>query len=128
QVKPRELERARWMRREVGRRLTAALESVDVIVSPTTTGVATEYPDDALSDGEIDDHLFAGRVAFTYAANLAGLPAVQGPCGFVDGLPVGLQLMGPPGAEARLLSLAAEVERATAVPRAGAWDLLGQPD
>jgi len=43
---------------------------------------------------------------FTVSANLSGLPAMSLPCGFVDGLPVGLQLVGPAQQEARLLNLA----------------------
>ncbi len=41
--------------------------------------------------------------ALTAAANLAGLPALSLPCGFSRGLPVGLQLMGPPLSEERIL-------------------------
>ena len=41
---------------------------------------------------------------YTIGANLAGLPAISIPCGFVAGLPVGLQLIGPHFAEERLLN------------------------
>ena len=43
---------------------------------------------------------------FTVSANLAGIPAVSVPAGFVDGLPVGLQLIGPRGSETRALQIA----------------------
>ena len=43
---------------------------------------------------------------YTIGANLAGLPGVSVPCGFVDGLPMGLQLIGPHFAEAKLLNAA----------------------
>jgi aspartyl-tRNA(Asn)/glutamyl-tRNA(Gln) amidotransferase subunit A len=49
--------------------------------------------------------------------NLAGLPALSVPCGFDGaGLPVGLQVVGPPYAEARLLRVARAVERAVGGP------------
>jgi aspartyl-tRNA(Asn)/glutamyl-tRNA(Gln) amidotransferase subunit A len=50
---------------------------------------------------------------YTIGANLAGLPALSAPCGFVDGLPVGLQLVAPPLQEARLLAATHQFQRAT---------------
>ncbi len=50
---------------------------------------------------------------YTIGANLAGLPAMSIPCGFVRNLPVGLQLVAPPLAEARLLKVAHHFQRAT---------------
>ena len=44
---------------------------------------------------------------------LAGLPVVSAPCGFVDGMPMGLALAGRPGAEATVLRAAAAFQRAT---------------
>ena len=43
---------------------------------------------------------------YTIAANLAGLPGISVSCGLVDGLPVGLQIVGPTFAEARLFTAA----------------------
>src|SRR5437763_1779239 len=50
---------------------------------------------------------------YTIGANLAGLPAVSIPCGFVQGLPVGLQIVGPHFSEARVLSAAHAFQRVT---------------
>jgi aspartyl-tRNA(Asn)/glutamyl-tRNA(Gln) amidotransferase subunit A len=48
------------------------------------------------------------------AANLAGVPGVSVPCGLSDeGLPVGLQVLGPRGSDARLLAAAAAFQRET---------------
>ena len=44
--------------------------------------------------------------ACTLPVNMAGLPGISIPCGLSDGLPVGLQLIGPAWSEARLLALA----------------------
>jgi aspartyl-tRNA(Asn)/glutamyl-tRNA(Gln) amidotransferase subunit A len=50
---------------------------------------------------------------YTIGANLAGLPGVSLPCGFVDGLPMGLQLIGPHFAEAKLLNAGHLFQQAT---------------
>ncbi|MFY1636058.1 amidase [Solwaraspora sp. WMMB335] len=66
-----------------------------------------------------------------YAAawNMAGLPALVVPAGLrPDGLPVGVQLVGPPGSEVRLLAVAGQLEMAAPWPRhAPAWPLVGTP-
>ena len=50
----------------------------------------------------------------TVAANLAGIPAVSIPCGQTEeGLPLGLQLWGPPGSEGRLLDVAGRIAETT---------------
>ncbi|SCL25055.1 amidase [Micromonospora inyonensis] len=51
-------------------------------------------------------------LALTSPWSVMGLPAISVPAGEVDGLPVGLQLVGPPGAEPHLLQLAATLESA----------------
>jgi aspartyl-tRNA(Asn)/glutamyl-tRNA(Gln) amidotransferase subunit A len=52
-----------------------------------------------------------GHALFTAFANAAGLPAVAVPCGFADGLPVGLQLVAAEGRDTELLALAAQFEQ-----------------
>jgi amidase len=62
--------------------------------------------------------MMAVRMPCTQAWNLAGLPAVVAPV-LIAGRPVGVQLVGRPGAEADLLAAAAKLERRS-VPMAGA--------
>jgi aspartyl-tRNA(Asn)/glutamyl-tRNA(Gln) amidotransferase subunit A len=50
---------------------------------------------------------------YTIGANLAGLPGMSVPCGFVDGLPMGLQLIGPHFSEAKLLNAAHRFQQQT---------------
>ena len=50
---------------------------------------------------------------FTIGANLAGLPAISVPAGLVDGLPVGMQLIGSRFGEAQLLNIAHQFQRRT---------------
>jgi len=57
---------------------------------------------------------------FTFVANSTGCPAASVPCGLVDGLPVGLQIIGPPGDEAMVLRACHAVE--------AALPALGRPD
>ncbi|HXA57697.1 MAG TPA: amidase family protein [Streptosporangiaceae bacterium] len=48
-----------------------------------------------------------------YPGNLAGLPALSVPCGFSDGLPVGLHVMGPPLDDESVLRVGLAYQRAT---------------
>jgi aspartyl-tRNA(Asn)/glutamyl-tRNA(Gln) amidotransferase subunit A len=94
--------RASRVRSLVARDFEDAFERVDVIATPAT-------PTTAFRLGErLDDPLAMYLSdAFTVPANLAGLPALSVPCGLdPQGLPVGLQLVGPPLSEGRLLSVA----------------------
>jgi aspartyl-tRNA(Asn)/glutamyl-tRNA(Gln) amidotransferase subunit A len=50
---------------------------------------------------------------YTVPTSLAALPALSMPCGFVDNLPVGLQLIGPAFREDTILSVAAQFQQIT---------------
>ncbi|MGH8252133.1 MAG: Asp-tRNA(Asn)/Glu-tRNA(Gln) amidotransferase subunit GatA [Steroidobacteraceae bacterium] len=78
-----------------------AFEAVDVLMGPTTPTAA--FPIGAKTNDPITMYL---NDIYTIGANLAGLPAVSVPCGMVDGLPVGLQVIGPHFSEDRLLAAA----------------------
>ena len=83
-----------------------AFETVDVIAAPTVPGPAFEI------GSKLDDPMAMYRSdIMTLPASLAGLPCMSVPCGFVEGLPVGLQLIAPPFKEERLLRVAATYER-----------------
>ena len=56
---------------------------------------------------------FFGQTLWLTVLNLAGLPGISMPCGFVDGLPVGLQLIGPHFSEAKLLNAGHAYQQAT---------------
>jgi amidase len=62
-----------------------------------------------VDDVEFDSYI--GWLVLTYAITLTASPAISVPCGFTRaGLPVGLQMIGPPRGEAALLSAAALIE------------------
>jgi aspartyl-tRNA(Asn)/glutamyl-tRNA(Gln) amidotransferase subunit A len=99
---------AQKVRRLISDDFRRAYESVDVILGPTATDVAFKLG--AKTDDPVAMYL---NDIYTIAANLAGIPAMSLPCGFVDGLPVGFQLMGNYFDEARLLNVAHQYQQAT---------------
>jgi aspartyl-tRNA(Asn)/glutamyl-tRNA(Gln) amidotransferase subunit A len=100
--------KAQKVRRLITDDFRAAFAKVDLVAGPTT-------PTPAFAIGaKIDDPvtMYLNDI-YTIGANLAGLPGLSTPCGFVDGLPMGLQLIGPHFSEAKLLSAAHHYQRAT---------------
>jgi len=100
--------KAQKVRRLINEDFRAAFRAVDLLVSPTT-------PTPAFAIGaKVDDPvtMYLNDI-YTIGANLAGLPGISMPCGFVDGLPMGLQLIGPHFSEARLLGAAHQFQRVT---------------
>jgi aspartyl-tRNA(Asn)/glutamyl-tRNA(Gln) amidotransferase subunit A len=85
-----------------------AFRDVDFVAGPTTPSPAF-----GLGQKTSDPIEMYLNDIYTIGANLAGLPAVSIPCGFVRNLPVGLQLVAPPLQEARLLKVAHHFQRAT---------------
>jgi aspartyl-tRNA(Asn)/glutamyl-tRNA(Gln) amidotransferase subunit A len=100
--------KAQSVRTLVRREFAAAFARVDLIVAPTTPNVAFKH-------GEKEDPLsmYLNDV-FTIPGNLAGIPGLSVPCGFsVTGLPIGLQVLGRPLDEPRVLRAAYAYEQAT---------------
>jgi aspartyl-tRNA(Asn)/glutamyl-tRNA(Gln) amidotransferase subunit A len=101
-------------------RLAAVFAHHDLILTPATA--ALPWP-----AGQTHPAIIAGRVVgprehavFTAFANAAGLPAVALPCGSVQGLPTGFQLVARSGSDSLLLALALQYEQAH--PWASLWD------
>jgi aspartyl-tRNA(Asn)/glutamyl-tRNA(Gln) amidotransferase subunit A len=85
-----------------------AFTEVDLLLGPTTPTTAF-----GLGDKTSDPITMYLNDIYTIGANMAGLPAMSLPCGFADGLPVGVQLIGPHFAEGRLLAAAHAYQRET---------------
>jgi aspartyl-tRNA(Asn)/glutamyl-tRNA(Gln) amidotransferase subunit A len=101
--------KAQQVRRLIARDFAAAFGQCDLIMGPTTP--TTAFAIGAKMDDPVQMYL---NDIFTIPAPLAGLPALSVPCGFdAKGLPVGLQMMGPHFAEARLLGAAHRYQQAT---------------
>ena len=100
--------KAQKVRQLISRDFKSAFEKVDVILGPTT-------PTPAFALGEkIEDPItmYLNDI-YTIGANLAGLPGMSVPCGFVDNLPVGLQIIGPHFSEEVLLRCAHQYQLLT---------------
>ena len=93
--------KAQQLRRMIKNDFQTAFDSVDLILGPTTPEVAFKIG--AKTDDPVSMYL---QDIYTIALNLAGLPGLSLPAGFVDGLPVGMQLIGNYFDEARLLQVA----------------------
>jgi len=93
--------KAQQVRQLISQDFKAAFADVDLIAGPTTPTPA--FALGAKTDDPIQMYL---NDIYTIGANLAGLPGLSVPCGLVDGLPVGLHLVGAHFAESTLLRTA----------------------
>jgi aspartyl-tRNA(Asn)/glutamyl-tRNA(Gln) amidotransferase subunit A len=100
---------AQKVRTLIGREFAAAFERFDVLVSPTSPTVA--FPLGARTESPIAMYL---SDVLTIPPNMAGLPGLSIPCGLSEGLPVGLQLIGPEFSENTLFRAGHALERALA--------------
>ncbi len=106
--------KAQQVRTLIGRDYEKAFERADLVAMPTSPTPAFR-----LGERAADPLQMYLADVFTVSANLAGLPAISMCCGFTrDRLPIGLQLTGPPLAEAALLRAADAYERDTPWARA----------
>lgn len=93
---------ARRLQAELRDRVEALFQQVDVLLAPSVPFVAP-HEDPVIVDDQDSEMLSSGF------ANVTGHPSLSLPCGWIDGLPVGLQLTGRLGQDARLLSVAKRV-------------------
>ncbi len=85
-----------------------AFKNVDVILSPTSPTPAFKF-----GEKKSDPVSMYLSDIYTIAVNLAGLPGMSVPAGFVNNLPIGLQLIGNIFGEAKLLNVAHAYQKAT---------------
>ena len=119
ETKARDYLHARRMRTPLQDALDSMFRDVDVILSVGRAITATPItqPLDSpptTASASPPPNRRTGNIGLIAAGNLAGVPAIFFPCGFgTDGLPVGLQLVGPPYSEPLLVALAAAYQRET---------------
>lgn len=100
--------KAQKVRRLIHNDFTAAFNDVDVILAPTTPAPAFK-----LNEKAADPVSMYLSDIFTIAVNLAGLPSIALPCGLVNELPIGMQIIGNAFAESQLLNVAHQYQQAT---------------
>ncbi|MFC2973940.1 Asp-tRNA(Asn)/Glu-tRNA(Gln) amidotransferase subunit GatA [Azotobacter bryophylli] len=98
--------KAQKIRRLIKNDFVQAFSEVDVILGPTTPNPAWK-----LGEKSADPVSAYLEDIYTITANLAGIPGLSMPAGFVDGLPVGVQLLAPYFQEARLLNVAHQYQQ-----------------
>ena len=99
---------AQRLRRLIANDFDEAFKQCDVIASPTTPGTAFKFGEK--SGDPVQMYL---SDIYTIGVNLAGIPALSHPCGEINGLPVGMQLIGPYFSEHRLLNVTHQYQQVT---------------
>lgn len=100
--------KAQKIRRLIAQDFDSAFAEVDLLLTPTS-------PTPAFRKGELTDDPVAmyQQDLYTVPTSLAGLPAISLPCGFSQGMPMGMQLIAPAFREDLALGLAAQFQRQT---------------
>ena len=100
--------RAQQVRTLIRQDFTHAFADVDVIAAPTSPNVAFKF-----GENSADPVAMYLQDVCTLPVSLAGLPGISVPCGFDNGLPIGLQLIGQAFAESEILRVADAYQGAT---------------
>lgn len=113
-----QIARAQAQRLAMTQRMLAFFETYDLLLSPAT--IVAAFPVEQRYVAACNGKTFSNYIewlAIAYATTLTCTPALSLPCGFTaSGLPVGLQIVAPPRAEAQLLGGASVLERILGVP------------
>jgi amidase len=112
-----EIGRAEQARARLYHNVVAFFKNYDLLLCPTA--IVPPFDVDMRYVEEVEGHKFDNYIhwiSITFALTLTGCPVVSVPAGFTaDGLPVGLQIMGPPRGDAQVLAAAALLEQATGI-------------
>lgn len=100
--------KAQKIRRLIANDFSKAFEEVDLLLAPTCP-----TPAFGLNEHAKDPIAMYQQDLYTVPTSLAGLPALSVPCGFVNNLPIGMQLIGPAFREDTILCVAAQFQQAT---------------
>jgi aspartyl-tRNA(Asn)/glutamyl-tRNA(Gln) amidotransferase subunit A len=116
QLSSLDVQRLVLRRGDLGARMRQLMQHYDLLVTPAVAVPA--FPARPAGHTPFSPEAFLGWTPFTYPFNLTQQPAITVPCGLTsDGLPIGLQLVGPMFADALVLRAARAYEQAHPVPR-----------
>lgn len=102
------------MKAEAEKEFQSAFHRADAIVAPATAVSATRIGQKDVEIAGEKESVRSALVRMNRPVNFTGHPAISVPCGFTrEGVPVGMQLIGPRWSEARLLAIALAYEQAT---------------
>jgi aspartyl-tRNA(Asn)/glutamyl-tRNA(Gln) amidotransferase subunit A len=102
---------AQRLRRRMRREFQALWSEVDCLFAPTTPNTAPKIGDATVRLGGADEDVRLATTRLVRGINALGYPALSIPCGLSGpGLPIGLQIIGPPFEEARILRAGAALE------------------
>jgi aspartyl-tRNA(Asn)/glutamyl-tRNA(Gln) amidotransferase subunit A len=105
--------KAQDKRAEVTAAFARQFETVDLLVGATLPTLPPRIGEQNVRVNGKDVFVVTAFTVFNGPQNMAGLPAISVPCGMENGMPVGLQLFGPHGHDARVLALAGAWQRET---------------
>lgn len=98
--------KAQRIRRKIGERFLEVFKKVDAILTPQLPITAPKIGQASISWGKKEEPVPTALTRFTRVYNFLGAPALSVPCGFSPaGLPIGLQVVGPPFAEEMVLRI-----------------------
>jgi aspartyl-tRNA(Asn)/glutamyl-tRNA(Gln) amidotransferase subunit A len=104
---------AQRLRRLAQQEFRALWDTVDCLVTPTTPAPAPRIGATTTEFGGVAEDVRLAATRLVRAINVLGLPALSMPCGLSsERLPLGLQVVGPPFRERRILALGAAIEDA----------------
>lgn len=102
---------AQRLRKQMQREFAQVWSAVDCLVAPATPNTAPRIGDATVKLGGIEEDVRLATTRLVRSLNLLGLPALSIPCGLSGGgLPVGMQIIGPPFEEALILRVGAAME------------------
>jgi aspartyl-tRNA(Asn)/glutamyl-tRNA(Gln) amidotransferase subunit A len=102
---------AQRLRRKLGREFDRLWSEVDCLIAPTTPITAPRVGDAAVRLGGRDEDVRLAATRLVRGINVLGLPALSIPCGLAsNGLPIGIQIIGPAWEEALILRIGAALE------------------